>query len=106
MPALTKQAFCACCGSSMEPGEQFRWVDKQVAAGSKVGSYRTVHRPAHVDRYCGARQFASEQLRQEIEETERSMAVIEAMPGCEIAVDVLRGRIAAARSKLDAVASW
>lgn len=103
---LTAPAYCACCGEQMQAGEPFRWVDKQVAAGSKVGSYRTVHRPAHVDRYCGARQFATAQLTQEIADVERTMAAIEAMPGCEVAVTALRARIDTANAKLAEVATW
>jgi len=90
----------------MEPGEQFRWEEKQVAAGSKVGSYRTVFRPAHVDRYCGARQFETDRLTQEIADTERTIAFIEAMPDCGPAVEALRSRVIAAQSRLAEVATW
>ncbi|TKD30010.1 hypothetical protein [Azotobacter chroococcum] len=106
MPILTKKSYCSCCGEPMACGEQFRWVEKQVAAGSKVSSYRTVYRAAHIDRYCGARQFETERLNQEIAGIERTISVIEAMPGCELAIVALRGQIEAASAKLAEVATW
>lgn len=109
---LTAPTHCACCGEQLQAGEQFRWVDKQVAAGSKVGSYRTVYRPAHVDRYCGARKFRLEQLHQDIADTERSIITLEselasASPEVrDVVMRVMRDRISAARADIAIVSSW
>lgn len=106
MHVLKKHAHCACCGELMAAGEPFRWEEKQAASGSKVGSFRTVHRPAHTDRYCGARKFESERLRSEITGLEQTIVTVSAMPGCEAVVEVLRGRIVEAEAKLAVIASW
>jgi hypothetical protein len=106
MPVLKSDAKCAWCGELMMSGEQFRWMEKQVASGRKVGSFRTTNRPAHVDQYCAARKFAAEQIENKIADLDRTIATVLAILGCEAALDVLRCQIDEERAKLAGIASW
>lgn len=106
MQILQNPAKCACCGEPMAQGEAFRWVEKQVAQGSKVGSYKTAYRPAHLDLYCGARKFEAERIEGEIASLQRTIEALSAMPGCEPAIELLEGRITEERAKLSAIANW
>lgn len=106
MPVLKSDALCCCCGEPMASGEQFRWMEKQVASGRKVGSFRTTNRPAHVDKYCRARKHAAEQVESKIADLDRAIATVLAIPGCEAALDVLRCQIDEEKAKLADIASW
>lgn len=65
---LDKDTYCACCGEPMKAGEPFRWEEKQVKSGPRVGAYRTAYRPAHVNRLCAAEKYERDQAERQAAE--------------------------------------
>ncbi|WP_426172625.1 hypothetical protein [Pseudoduganella sp. R-34] len=58
---LDKAKHCAVCGDLMAAGDVFRLAEKQIKDGSRVGAYKTVFRPAHVDENCIGQKYDREQ---------------------------------------------
>jgi hypothetical protein len=82
----------------MKAGDLFRWHEKRVYSSGKVSAAgKVVHVPAHADAACVLHKFEQGRIKRDIESLEDSIARLVEMNAPQIAVDMLRGKLAALR---------